>query len=136
MLRIMHRVMLVAALAALALGITSVAASAAKKKSHKVKITQTGKPKGTRLIGPITSPQFGKGNGDGRLKNPNATYVWTFKKGKIYAHGVGTGQSGVTVTGTWKIDKGTGSYKGIKGGGKYKGSLATFVFTFTGSAKY
>jgi hypothetical protein len=133
MVRIMRRVGLAAAVATLAVGVAVPAAAEAASQS--VKVVQTGKPKGTRLVGKL-SGSFGPGAGDGRLINPDATYIWKFKKGTIYAHGTGTGQKGTTVTGTWTIDRGTGAYKGIKGGGKYSGSLATFVFTFTGKASW
>jgi hypothetical protein len=105
------------------------------KRSHSFTIVSNGAPHGTRLISKLTSPQFGKGNGDGQLRNPKATYIFKFASGTIYGHGVSKA-SGTSVTGTWVVDRGTKKFKGIKGKGTFTGSLATFRFVFKAKATY
>jgi hypothetical protein len=106
------------------------------KRSHSFTIVSNGAPKGTRLIAKLTSPQFGKGNGDGQLRNPKATYIFKFPSGTIYGHGVSQPPKGTSVTGTWVVDRGTKKFKGIKGKGTFTGSLATFKFVFKAKATY
>jgi len=131
-------VLLLCALCALlAVGFAG-SATAAKKKSHRVKMTVT-KPcaqKGTRICATYGGKPFGTCKMVGKLTIPTSTQTWKCKAGKIKVTAVGTTGAANDAAGTWKMKGGTGKYQHISGSGKFHGKLSTGVFTYRGKAKY
>jgi hypothetical protein len=138
-----RKVLVVAAVTAVAGSALVVPSFASTKKTYKVTCKLQGTKPGslTDLAANISCPKpFGKGKQTGTLKIPISKGKWTFKgcsfavnsDRKRLAKLVGTTASGGYVL----ISKGTGKCKGIKGEASLKGDVVTSKFTYKLKVKF
>ena len=111
-------------------------AHVAKAKTYKVTIKMVLDPgdHGIRIPGNVTAGKpFGKGRVDGKIAPTSATFVLTFKGGKVYGKGTEAkfSKDGKIVNGKFKFTKGTGKFKGIKGKGTEQVNLGVSPFEAT-----
>jgi hypothetical protein len=87
---------------------------------------------GVRIPGDVKAAKpFGNGRVDGQVAATSATFVFTFKGGKIYAVSTGAKFVGHFATGNFKMKRGTGKFKGITGKGKSAVDFSTKPLTAT-----